>query len=588
MTLFEGLPKTQEETEEWKTFLVTIDTWKKENDLFFQTSDELAATAIFDPSGLERDLNQYRSDHYKRSIEVSQLVHSGVPFEGGDDVSACPFEKWLSTFTSKNQDLMRIIGELKPIHAQFHGNIARIKEAVARSDSETATRTMNGEFIASTAKIGSGLDDLGKLAFKSQDLFTRMFQQALGPCLEKQAISLRSLDKLVKMNSSLTAQALNQAKEDEKFVFRANTFGMMAGFFLALFFGYFIGSNVSGILRTLLSEMNRLTEATTTGNLSLRGNVDIVNFEFRPLLAGMNQTLDSVIGPLNVAAEYVDRISKGEIPKKITDTYSGDFNEIKNNLNNCITGLDGLVEASQVLQKMAVNDYTRKVEGSYQGIFAQTAQDVNSVQERVLHIIETANKISQGNLNDLEAYRKIGNGAGRRSENDRLVPSFISVMENLSALVTDTSMLNKAAKEGKLATRADVTKHQGDYRKVVEGVNQTLDAVITPLTASARYIDQISKGDVPPIITESYAGDFNTIKENINLLITSMRHITAVAKNISGGDLALTIEERSEQDELMKSLKVMVTKLTDVANDIQSAANNVASGSGELSSSAEQ
>jgi hypothetical protein len=40
-----------------------------------------------------------------------------------------------------------------------------------------------------------------------------------------------------------------------------------------------------------------------------------------------------VIGPLNVAAGYVDNIAKGNIPAKITDRYNGDFNILKNNLN---------------------------------------------------------------------------------------------------------------------------------------------------------------------------------------------------------------------------------------------------------------
>ncbi|MEZ5335862.1 MAG: hypothetical protein R2741_11820 [Methanolobus sp.] len=45
----------------------------------------------------------------------------------------------------------------------------------------------------------------------------------------------------------------------------------------------------------------------------------------------VNSCLDAFIGPLNVAAEYIDRISKGDIPPAITDSYNGDFNEIKNN-----------------------------------------------------------------------------------------------------------------------------------------------------------------------------------------------------------------------------------------------------------------
>ena len=52
------------------------------------------------------------------------------------------------------------------------------------------------------------------------------------------------------------------------------------------------------------------------------------------LVDGVNKLIDAFVGPINVTAEYVDRISKGDIPPKITDTITGDFNEIKNNLNN--------------------------------------------------------------------------------------------------------------------------------------------------------------------------------------------------------------------------------------------------------------
>ncbi|MGB9236903.1 MAG: PAS domain S-box protein [Terriglobales bacterium] len=51
----------------------------------------------------------------------------------------------------------------------------------------------------------------------------------------------------------------------------------------------------------------------------------------------------------------------------------------------------------------------------------------------------------------------------------------------LNAMITDAMMLVEAAVDGKLSTRADASRHAGDYRKIVEGVNETLDAVITPL-----------------------------------------------------------------------------------------------------------
>ena len=40
-------------------------------------------------------------------------------------------------------------------------------------------------------------------------------------------------------------------------------------------------------------------------------------------------------------------------------------------------------------------------------------------------------------------------------------------------------------------------RHEGDFRKIVEGVNDTLDAVIGPLNVAAEYVERISRGDIP-------------------------------------------------------------------------------------------
>ncbi len=105
----------------------------------------------------------------------------------------------------------------------------------------------------------------------------------------------------------------------------------------------------------------------------------------------------------------------------------------------------------------------------------------------------------------------------------------------LNAMLADAALLTQAAVQGKLATRADASKHQGDYRKVVEGVNATLDAVIGPLNVSAEYVDRISKGDIPPKITDTYNGDFNEIKNNLNTCIDAVNALVADAGSVVEG-----------------------------------------------------
>ncbi|MBI5593632.1 MAG: methyl-accepting chemotaxis protein, partial [Deltaproteobacteria bacterium] len=264
---------------------------------------------------------------------------------------------------------------------------------------------------------------------------------------------------------------------------------MIIGFLLAIIIGIFISRVIKIIITTLLAEIKNLVDAAVGGKLATRADANKINFEFRGIATGLNETLDAVIGPLNVAAEYVDRISKGDIPPKITDSYNGDFNEIKNNLNQCV--------------------------------------------------------------------------------------------DAVKLLVTDAKMLSRAAVEGKLATRADATRHQGEFKAIVSGVNETLDAVIGPLNVAAEYVDRISKGDIPPKITDNYNGDFNEIKNNLNVLIESMNEITGSAEQIANGNLMVDIRERSEQDKLIQSLARMIEKLTEVVKSVQAASAEEVSASME-------
>ena len=57
-----------------------------------------------------------------------------------------------------------------------------------------------------------------------------------------------------------------------------------------------------------------------------------------------------------------------------------------------------------------------------------------------------------------------------------------------------------------------------------------------------------------------YNGDFNTIKDNLNILIDAMNEITRTAKEIAGGNLMVNLKERSARDELMRSLTAMVER----------------------------
>lgn len=338
------------------------------------------------------------------------------------------------------------------------------------------------------------------------------------------------------------------------------------------------------------AEVNKLADAAVNGRLDIRADSTCFSGNCKEIVLGFNETLDALIAPLNVAADYVDHISKGTIPPKITDKYSGDFNTIKNNLNACIDGLGGLVESNHALQLMAKNDYSKKVEGNYAGIFAEVATATNDVHARFMNVLRVNANIAEGNLSDLEDFKRIG----KRSENDRLIPNYIGMMNNIKMLVDDSLILSKAAVEGKLSTRADASKHKGEFKKVVEGVNETLDAVINPLNEAARVITAYSQGDLSARVTIDAKGDFKELGDTLDgfgdRLQTIINESNEVLTAIADNDLTRKIEVEGIGDfkQITDGIENCRSSLNEVVILVSSHSENVAATAQEISSSSEE
>ena len=125
-------------------------------------------------------------------------------------------------------------------------------------------------------------------------------------------------------------------------------------------------------------------------------------------------------------------------------------------------------------------------------------------------------------------------------------------------------------------------------RDIVHGVNAVLDAVITPLNVAANYVDRSARAIVPPQITDTYHGEFNTIKNNLNALLGATNEMTHAAEEIAQGNLTVSISQRSAQDKLMQALIGMVSGLTRTVTEIRGIAGEVASASQAISTSSVQ
>jgi methyl-accepting chemotaxis protein len=158
----------------------------------------------------------------------------------------------------------------------------------------------------------------------------------------------------------------------------------------------------------------------------------------------------------------------------------------------------------------------------------------------------------------------------------------------IKSIVDQIKDLVNAALNGKLDSRAHSDNTNFEFREITEGMNNTLDALINPLNVAANYVARIAKGDMPPKITDEYKGDFNEIKNNLNLLIATLTEITEKAKLIALGDLTVELKKRSDNDELIQSLTDMVKSMAKIISEFKIAAENISSSSQQMSSTAQE
>jgi methyl-accepting chemotaxis protein len=316
----------------------------------------------------------------------------------------------------------------------------------------------------------------------------------------------------------------------------------------------------------LQEEITRLVQASNDGRLTERGRADQFTGSSRNVIEGVNRILDAILLPIGEGHRILAQISLGKVNEQIAHTYSGDHEKMKLAVNNVAQVMQSL---QKELSKLTVASREgllteRGKSDQFKGAFADIVTGVNEMLDAILLPIGEGNRvltlIRGGNLRekveivckgDHEKMKnaingvhqwlselvifitKIANGEltaslAKASDQDQIHEWLLMLKTNINKLIDDTDMLAKAAAEGRVGTRIDASKHLGDYRKIVLGVNQTLEAIVAPLKATA---------------------------ENASTLASSSEELTAVSQV-----MASTAEETAVQANVVSAASEQVSR----------------------------
>ncbi|WP_411679037.1 HAMP domain-containing protein, partial [Clostridium thailandense] len=276
--------------------------------------------------------------------------------------------------------------------------------------------------------------------------------------------------------------------------------------------------------QNLFNEVRMLTENAIEGKLDVRGDASKFKGNNKTIIEQVNKLIDVLNAPMN--------------------------------------------EASEVLYKMSVNDLTEKMTGKYNGMLKNFAESINDVHVRLVSIQTIFKDLSKGDISGLEEYKKIG----KRSENDKMLPSIVVAMNSIKDLIIEARTLANLATKGDLSSRGNTDKFEGGYKEIIEGMNSTMDAVVRPIQEASDVLQKMAKGDLTVAMTGDYKGEYSKIKDNLNLTISSFNDIlndisnsayqvAAGSKQVSDGSQALS-QGSTEQASSIEELSSSITQIS--------------------------
>ncbi|HWQ64366.1 MAG TPA: methyl-accepting chemotaxis protein [Methanospirillum sp.] len=278
-------------------------------------------------------------------------------------------------------------------------------------------------------------DELGTLA----DSFRRMIENFKGKTEVATALSVGNLDVTVPVASDRDSLGLAMTQMKD---------------------------TITGMVNTV----KRIAVAAEAGQLKERGDADQFKGEYKNIIAGLNNTLDSVINPVNEAMRLSDSYSTGDYTDRISEQLSvkGDFIPFKEALNQI--GIAG---------STAIGGVKSEIESLTAGM-----EETNASAEEVSSATST---VAQSSNNVSLLAERSGNGINQT----------LNAMEDLSQTVS--AVATKAEQASAMAKQTVDLSEKGVHlagkaEKGMEGIMQSVDetsSIITDITSQMEEIGKI-------------------------------------------------------------------------------------------------
>ena len=285
-------------------------------------------------------------------------------------------------------------------------------------------------------------------------------------------------------------------------------------------------------LHDFLASIANTADILAAGNLSNPNLEELADVsETRVLASSMSRLLKAQQKVANVA----DAVAHGNFDADFTGHAETDV--VATAIERMVTNIRNLVAE---MNKMAAAHRQGEIDAtipsnSFEGMYRTVAQGLNEMVAEHIAIKQKAlgcvAEFAKGNF---EA--KLERFPGKRVFLNNIIEE---IRTNLQNLITDINSLAQAAASRNLRARADANRHPGDYKKIIEDINRTLEAAVEPLRATAENANTLASS------AEELTATSRTMADGADATATQANAVSAASQEVANNvnNMAASSEE---------------------------------------------
>jgi methyl-accepting chemotaxis protein len=298
---------------------------------------------------------------------------------------------------------------------------------------------------------------------------------------------------------------------------------------------------MSDVIQQLVADMRHMSDEHDRGDIDVAMDEGKFNGAYRTMAEGVNRMVGGHIAVKKKAMACVKAFGEG------------DFDAPMEQLPGKKAFINETIEKMRANLKMFIADMQHMSaehdrgdidvimdEGKFNGAYRTMAEGVNRMVGGHIAVKKMAMAcVKAFGEGDMDAPME--QLPGKKAFINETIEQ---VRANMKALIADTDKLVRAAIAGELDTRADTARHRGDFRKIVQGINDTLDAVIEPVNEVMEVLAAMEQNDLSRTVNGDYRGKLRELKDSVNNTCATLAQTIDEAMDVANG-LASASEEVS-------------------------------------------